>query len=46
MKFLLIIALTLTSCATMTEKEWKQKRMLKTDRKMMKKVWRTRRFAK
>jgi len=46
MKFLLIIALVFTSCGTMTEKEWQQKKMLKADKKMMRKVWRTRRFAK
>jgi hypothetical protein len=30
----------------MSEQQWKQKKMIKADRKMIKKVWRIRRFAK
>ncbi len=46
MKFLLVIALLFSSCATMSEQEWRQKRMMKADKKMIRKVWRTRKFAK
>jgi len=46
MKFLLLTALLFGSCATTSEYEWKQKRMMKADKKMIKKVWRTRKFAK
>jgi len=46
MKFLLIIALLCGSCVTISEQEWRQKKMQKADKKMIRKVWRTRRFAK
>jgi hypothetical protein len=46
MKFLLVITLFFTSCASMSEQQWKQKKMIKADRKMIKKVWRIRRLAK
>lgn len=42
MKFLLIFTLLLTSCATISEKEWKKKQMLKADKKMFKKMWKAR----
>ncbi len=45
MKYLIFIFIMLQACAT-SEQAWKKKQMLKQDKKMTKKVWRTRKFSK
>jgi hypothetical protein len=45
-KSLLVITILCASCAPMTEIEWKQKKMMKADRKMMRKVKCVRKFSR
>ena len=43
-KLLLLVIIFITSCAPMSDIEWKQKKMLKEDKRMMRKVQNARKF--
>lgn len=43
-KLLLLVFTLSTSCATLSDAQWKQKKMLKQDRKMIRKVHNARKF--
>jgi hypothetical protein len=43
-KLLLLVFSLSTSCVTLTEAEWRRKKMLKQDRKMIRKVHNVRKF--